>query len=230
MVIPSRRHLSPGLLTTSFLFPPLPHSVSRLFQAALVVWTTTAGKMNSYMPHLTTSVTRRLCLQWRRWILCLWSECQWLRLGNDQVHESRWCQRASWCSGESQVHLYGLDPWRQRDVLQLIPAAGWEEWWYVNNASGKHVIRDHAASYDWKGSSFDWHCVSNHFHNAAAIKLPNILSHCLLFYIWFHSSTACSPRFSGSLEAAGRLVIVIGLRRPCLIFLFLFYFIFWYGM
>lgn len=240
MVIPSRPQLSPGLRSTSFLFPPLPRSVSRLFQAALVVWMTTVGKMNSDMPHLTISVPCRLCLQWRRWILCLWSECQWLRLGDDQVHESRWCQRASWCAGESQVHLYGLDPWRQGDVLQLIPTAGWEEWRYVTNASGKHVIWDHVASYDWKGSSFDWHCVSNLFKvqqhccpQVHAIKLPNILSHCLLFYIWLHSSTACDPRCSGSLEATDRLVIVIGLRRLCLlavILLFLFYFILFFGV
>ena len=71
----------------------------------------------------------RLCIQWGWWIFCLRSECQRLRLGDHQVHESRWCQRASRCAWKSQVQLYGLDPWREGDVLQCIPAAGWEKWW-----------------------------------------------------------------------------------------------------
>ena len=78
---------------------------------------------------IISHVSPRLCIQWRWWIFCIWSECQRLRLGDDQVHESRWCQRASGCAWKSQVQLYGLDPWWEGNVLQCIPPTGWEKWW-----------------------------------------------------------------------------------------------------
>lgn len=172
-------------------------------------------------------VPHRLCLQWRRWIFCLWAECQWLRLGDDQVHESRWCQGASRCAGESQVHLHGLDPRWEGDVLQLIPTAGREERWYVSVQWS--TVYKTGTSCDGRGGGIDWHCLVYRtqptFSHCSTVLLPTnactpVITHflnisqCSLFYVWLHSSTACGPRVViGSLEAEDGLVIVIGLRE-----------------
>ena len=77
-------------------------------------------------------------------------------------------------------------------------------------------------------SSIAVHKYTQSSYQAYSLKI----SHCSLLYIWLYSLTTCGPGCSGSLEAAGRLVIVIGFKRPCLIaviLLFLFYFILFFG-
>lgn len=102
----------------------------------------------------------------------------------------------------------------------------YETMWLLMTEKEAHLI-DIACLTFSKCSSIAVHKYMQSSYQAYSLKF----SHCSLLYIWLHSLTPCGPRCSGSREAAGRLVIVIGLKRPCLIaaiLLFLFNLILFY--